>query len=301
MNDSVSAPRSRAPAALWIAVGAVIALAAGLAATLRHQVRSSEPPFLSGRRLALPPAAPPPGPPADPLSLAGSGTNLPLTRRLAFAFESTGGGRAVVHASLGSRGGVLAARDRAVHLGLVSRALTAEERAYGLTVTPYARVAVVLAAHPTVPEAALSRAELLDLYHGRRTRWRDGSAVVVLLREEGDSSHEALAASMPGFRAALAAARRSRLGPVLLSDAAMQEALLATPGAVGLLDRGALVSQSLPLRTVELPGAPVKELAFVCRGAPAGTALAFLRFVASPAGQELIRAAGYLPVGGPRP
>jgi phosphate transport system substrate-binding protein len=166
---------------------------------------------------------------------------------------------------------------------------------------PYARVAVVLAAHPTVPEDALSRQEVLDLYRGRRTRWRDGSAAVVLLREEADSSHEAVALALPGFREALAAARRSQRGPVLLSDAALQEALLGTPGSVGLLDRGAIVAQSLPLRTVAIPGAPVKDLAFVCAGEPAGPALAFLRFVASLAGQEVIRTSGYLPPAGGRP
>jgi phosphate transport system substrate-binding protein len=96
---------------------------------------------------------------------------------------------------------------------------------------------------------------------------------------------------------------------VLTHDHDMQEALLSTPGAVGLFDLGAMVSQDLPLKVLALGGIspspervmdgayPLsKELAFVCQGAPRGPAARLLDFVFSAAGRALILSEGYIPL-----
>jgi phosphate transport system substrate-binding protein len=245
------------------------------------------------------------------LRLAGSGSNLPLTRRLAAAFmDQVPQAQVVVHSSIGSRGGVRACADGRIHLGLISRPIQEQERRFGLKVIPYARVAVVVAAHPTVPADRLTIAEVLDLYRGRRTHWRDSSRVVVLQRERGDSSHLAFGRVFGQFAAVDEQARRKGRFRVLFSDRAMQESLVATRGAVGLFDHGAIVSQRLPLKQLTLAKArpslaalqegryPVyKDLAFVAVEPLAGWAARFVSFVFSPAGRKMIRQNGYLPLG----
>lgn len=309
MAHSAHRPTSTRRSALWIVAGHVVCAIALGGVFLAAMRQGHGPPFLARPAGERTPPARRLG--ADgALHLAGSGSNLPLTRALSAAHVAANpGARVVVHQSIGSTGGIRAAADRAVDLGLVSRPLTARERRLGLTVLPYARVAVVVAANESVPDTNLSRAGLLQLYAGRRTRWSDGSRVTVLQRERGDSSHRAVERVLPRFRAVNERAHRRGRWRVLYHDRDMQEALLATPGAVGLFDLGAIVSQELSLEVLALDGvAPTpdnvrsgayplhKDLAFVCRGAPGGAAKRLLRFIHSRAGQRVIQSRGYIPL-----
>src|SRR5690348_553151 len=106
-------------------------------------------------------AADPPPPPARPVALlapeagvvrlVGTGAMSPLAARLAEAWSARRREpRIVVEESVGSGGGVRAAADGAVDLGMISRPLHQEERALGLEVVPVARDIVVIAAHPAL-------------------------------------------------------------------------------------------------------------------------------------------------------
>jgi phosphate transport system substrate-binding protein len=313
--DEIEPDRGRGRAGsprLWAFVAVtLVALLGGGAATVRALEAGPRPPDgalgAGAAKKGPAPRAPEAG---AALDLAGSGSNVPLVRVLAKAFgERAPGVRVVVHESIGSTGGVRAARDGQVELGLVSRPLTADEAKLGLVVVPHARVAVVVAAHPGVREDDLGAADLVTLYRGERSRFRDGAPVVVLQRERGDSSHLVVGREVPGFAAANDDALRAGRWRVLYHDRAMQEALMATDGAIGLFDLGQIVSQNLPLRVLAVDGvAPtpenvragryrfVKDLAFVSAGAPSGAAAAFLEFVRSPEGREATRRAGYLPL-----
>lgn len=301
-------PLPRAAPTLWALAALVPAalVAVAVLALLRAE-RGPRPRFLAD---PLASAAPAPAPPAPdgPLGLAGSGSNLPLTRALVEAFRARNpGARLMVHESIGSTGGTRAVRDGMVGVGLISRPLNAEESRLGLVVRPYARVTVVLAANPNVADACLTRAELVALFAGERARWNDGSRAVVFQRERGDSSFLAMAAAVPGLAAANDAAYRADRFRVLYHDRAMQDALVATEGALGIFDGGAVEAQRLPLKILCLDGvAPTREavlsgrypitkdLAFVTRGAPVGLAAELLDFVASPAGRKVVDDLGYL-------
>ena len=203
--------------------------------------------------------------------------------------------------------------DGAIPLGLISRPLSAEERSRGLVALPYARTAVVVAANPAVPAQQLTSAQLLALYGGARRHWSDGSRVVVLQREHGDSSHRVFNRLAPGFAQQNERAYRQHRWRVVYSDADMLAALNATEGAVGLLDSGAIQCQGQPLRVLTLDGVEPslanldsgayafhKDLAFVSAGQPAGMAARFLAFVFSAEGRRLIETNGYLPIGSAR-
>ena len=134
----------------------------------------------------------------------------------------------------------------------------------------------------------------------------------MLQRERGDSSHGAVARVLPEFADVNDAAHRGGYWRVIYRDRAMQEALVSTPGAIGLIDLGAVTSERLftglslvaidgvepsPARVASGDYPYFKDLAFVTRGEPEGLAAAFLAFVASPAGRAIIRANGYTPLG----
>lgn len=311
MDDSDG--RSTASSArLWAFVAGTLAvLLLAASATVRALESGPRPPTSLGRPV-LPRTVPaaPRAQAGEALDLAGSGSNIPLVRALAKVFsERSPGPRVVVHESIGSTGGVRAARDGQVELGLVSRPLTDDEQRFGLVVLPHARVAVVVAAHPGVHETNVSSAELVALYQGKRTRFADGAPVVVFQRERGDSSHLVVGQLVPGFEAANDEAYCASRWRVLYHDRTLQEALMATDGALGLFDLGQIVTQNLPLRVLSLDGvAPtepnvragryrfVKSLAFVSLGEPQGLAAAFVAFARSPEGVEVTRRSGYLPL-----
>ncbi|MCA9701463.1 MAG: substrate-binding domain-containing protein, partial [Myxococcales bacterium] len=182
--------------------GSALLMVAGLF-LVRWVEQGPTPPYLQGDGLEAPgkaavhERAPKPG---NLLRLAGSGSNLPLTRALADAFVATRPWlRIRVHESIGSGGGIKAIDDQVIEIGLASRPLKEREQQLGLVAVPYARVAVVVAANPSVPVRSVAREELLDYWGKRRTHWDDGSPVVVLQREPGDSSHLAAAKAIPGF------------------------------------------------------------------------------------------------------
>jgi phosphate transport system substrate-binding protein len=244
-----------------------------------------------------------------PLIFAGSGTNLPITRRLVDAFmRKHPEVKIEVPPSIGSTGGIRAAADGAITIALTSRPFRESEQGLGLVIGPYARTALVLVAHPSVPDDALSFQDLVRIYRGQKATWADGRTIVVLTRELGESSIDVLFDTVPGFKAAYLESFRDRLWTVLASDQEMNRAVVRIPGSLGLSDMGAIVSERLPVKVLKVNGiAPttanvadgryplVKTLCFVYRERnlpPA--AKAFLGFVQSGEGAKVLKAQGYL-------
>ncbi len=233
------------------------------------------------------------------IQLAGSGANVPLTRRLAAAFE----GDAHVHDSVGSGGGLRALADGVVNLALVSRPLSARERA-DRRVVAYARTPIVFAVHRGVAARTVTTAQLEALFRG--TSWSDGTHPVLLLREPGDSAVEAVRAVSAGLAEAHDEAVAARRGAVLLSDARMRSEL-DVPDALGLTDLGQLRVARSNARALTIDGVAAtlenmragrypysRELMFVARPDDERAAT-FLDFVRSERGQAVIREAGYAP------
>ncbi len=247
------------------------------------------------------------------LVIAGSGSNLPVTRALAIAYEADGGDAPVVHTSIGSGGGIRALRDGAIDIALISRPLKAEERAAGLVAVPYARAPVMFAVHTSVTDRNLRSGNILGIYGGEQPMWNDGTSLVVLQREPGDSSHAVVARFVPGFQEINERAYQEQRWRVIYSDAAMDDAIATTEGGIGLVGSGSL-PDNLPIRALALDGVEptvanvadgsyplFKDLAFVTRGEPEGRIAELIRFALSPAGRAVIEAHGCLPLGGDGP
>lgn len=243
------------------------------------------------------------------LRLAGSGSNLPITRALAAGFARDGKPRPVVHPSIGSGGGLRALTDGVIDVALVSRSLAPSEREQGLVAVPYARVPVIVAVNEEVPDHELAAKDLLAIYGGERRLWSDGSRIVVLQREQGDSSHRAVADVLPGFEEVNEDAYRQGRWRVLYHDAAMRDALASTEGAIGLHGSGGIADRQ-PFRAMLIDGvAPdvdnvasgayglSKDLAFVTRGEPVGMAAELIEFALSPRGRAIIVEHGAVPLG----
>jgi phosphate transport system substrate-binding protein len=257
---------------------------------------------------------PPPPPPVqangvlaptpDALLAMGSGAATPLLQALSRAYAAAHPALPVrVEPSVGSGGGISAATDGAVDLGLVGRGLRPAEAA-ALEVFPLALDAVVVAAAPDVERQGVTREELRQLYAGER-----GSGLTLLLRDPAETANDALERAYPELRALRESAAASSRFRVLDHDDAMAHALLTTPRSVGVFSFGAILSWRLPLRPLALDGVrpsvealaekrwpAVRPLSIVYRSERRVRIAPFLAFVASAEGRAVTRDAGYLPL-----
>ena len=288
------------PAMLWSVAGGLIGALALAASALAYIWLSGPRPPLEAR------SVPSSVPQRDALLLAGSGSNLSVTRLLAAACAQF---PVEIDDGMGSTGGIRALADGVIDVALVSRPLRPAEQKPGYRILPYARTAIAFAVHPGVPEEALTPKQLVAIFRGERTSWRNGVPIIPLQRERGDSSHEAVGSRVAEFAAASAEAWRSGKWRVLYHDRSMHEALLATPGAIGLVDAGAVRADGLPLKLLRVDGvAPTaeamargdyrltKDLAFVVRAPVSERTARWLACVSSPRGAAVIRSAGSIPL-----
>lgn len=246
----------------------------------------------------------------ETLILAGCDANISLTRLLARAFMQRRPEVSIRLETVGSTNGVALAAAGAVQIGLVSRPLRASEEGLGLTFRPYARTAVIIGADPDVPDITLAATDLLSFYRGTKRRWASGREVALLTREEGDSSVVSLKERLPGFANAYTAGSHTSHWTVLYSEPAMHEALLTLPFAVGLSDLGTITIEQLPIRALSIDGTDptleniangrypfTKTLGLVWReDILPDSARAFVEFVQSDDGAEILTSHGYLPV-----
>ncbi len=251
--------------------------------------------------------------PAAPSTLvvAGSGSNLGITRILAEAFSKEHPQITVeVPGSIGTRGAIKAVIEGAIPLGLISRPLKAEEKAQGLAARPYARTAIVIGAHPSVKDETVSPADLVAIIKGEKKAWQDGNQIIVQAREPQDSGYQVLEDTVPGFKEAYAESHAARRWTVYFTNQDANKALESVPFAIGLSDLGMMATEGLKIKALRYNGiAPsietvadasypfVREQSIIYRaGNLSPEAQAFLDFACSPANAGLYKRYGFLPV-----
>jgi len=250
---------------------------------------------------------------ADPASLvvAGSGVNLGITKLLAEAFRTSHPDVEIkVPGSIGSKGAITAVADKAIAIGLISRPLKEKERSPDYTVLAYARTPIVIAVHTTVKDDGLSSSELVEIYKGSKTRWQDGKEIIVQSREAFDSGFMVLEDNIIGFREACADSRKHDRWTTYFTDQEANEALASRKYAIGVTDLGMIATEKLGVRPLKLDGVmpsveslqsgtyPLsRTLYLLYRGKTLPKeATAFIDFIFSPEGAEILKANGYLPL-----
>ncbi len=241
--------------------------------------------------------------------VAGSGTNLPITGKLADAYnKKTGGAVVEIPKSIGTDGAVKAVQAGTLELGLASRPLTAEEKTSGLAEIPYARVAIIFAAHPGVPDNDVTPGDIVKIHRGEKTAWRDGRPILVLIRGMHDSSNLTLFRLIPGYADAIKESLDQKRWQVMYHDIDMAEGLRTKQGAFGHTDStelkinagikplsvGGVAPTDDNIRSGRYPY--VKPLSFIYKGSLTERAKAFVAFAASREGQAIITDNGGTPL-----
>lgn len=172
----------------------------------------------------------------DKLIIAGSGSNLAVTKKLLAAFQEEQQMNIEIPGSIGSGGAISGVANGSIDLGLTSRPLAEIEKAGGLKEIPYARSGIGVAVGPDVPDDNISYEDLVEIYKGNKTTWSNGASIVVFVMYEKDSTNEVVMREIPDFKAVLLDSLRFHRWQVFYNQQAQEQALTKVPHSLGFIN-----------------------------------------------------------------
>ncbi|MCA1853239.1 MAG: phosphate ABC transporter substrate-binding protein [Beggiatoa sp.] len=250
-------------------------------------------------------------PETQKLVLTGSSTIAPLAAELGQRFEALRPGVEVDVQSGGSSRGIHDAREGLADLGMVSRALTAEEA--DLHAYTIALDGIALITHRSNPVAALNRAEIIAIYTDRINHWSEiggpDRPITVVNKAEGRSTLELFLAHF--------GLRNSEVKPdVVIGDNAQGlKTVAGNPWSIGYVSIGSAeyeATHGRPIRLLPLDGVeasiatvrngiyPLKRpLSLVARRPARGLSLTFIELARSEAARAIVEQQFFVPVDRP--
>lgn len=236
------------------------------------------------------------------LVLTGSSTVAPLAAEIARRFEQRNPGVRIDVQSGGSSRGISDARSGLADIGMVSRALKAEEA--DLTAYLVARDGIGLIVHLSNPVVALSNDQVRAIYTGAVSNWSavggPDRRVTVVNKAEGRSTLE-LFLHYTGLKS-----KEIRAQVVIGDNQQGIKTVAGNPGAIGYVSIGSAEfeeAQGTPIRLLPMKGVPAtvenvrnesfplaRPLNLVTRGKPGELAQRFIRFAQSDQVDDLIQA-----------
>lgn len=246
---------------------------------------------------------------ADQLTLAGSSTIQPVAEVLGQQFEQLHPESQINVQGGGSSVGIMAPQSGLADIGMVSRALHADE-ARKLTPTTFALDGIALIAHASNPVSGLSRQQIIDIYTGVISNWQTlggtETRIVVVNKEEGRATLELFAQHF-GLMGKFV-----RDAVIIGPNGQAIATVAGNPQAIAYVSIGSAevaVEQGTAIKLLALDGvaatsANVKNgvyrltrpLNFVTVGPPHGLAKAFLDFVLTPTGQQIVTEQEFVPL-----
>lgn len=245
---------------------------------------------------------------AATLNLGGTGADLGTMRLLADAFQKHSTGTKIdIQPSIGSTGGISAVMAGALDIAISSRPLKDEERALGAKEWAYAKTPFVFATDQKSPQTQLTFAEIIGIYDGTMMKWKDGTAIRIILRPETETDTVLLKKYIPGLDAAMKKAYQRRGPPIVTTDQDAADSIQKMAGAVGPSTLALILGENRPLKSLALNGiAPTveniangtypmtKSLYLVTGVHPKAEAQHFIDFMRSKEGAAILRRTGHL-------
>jgi phosphate transport system substrate-binding protein len=246
---------------------------------------------------------------AETLRIGGTGSALGGMQRLADAFMADNPDvRVVVLPSLGSGGGIKALIAGEIGLSVSARPLKPEEAAQGLIERQYATSPLVFATHPDTAADDVTLSQLVSVYRGDTTTWPDGTRLRLVMRPAAETDTAFLRTLSPEMDEAVTAALERADLFVAINDQDNATALEQIRGSLGLIALSQLKSENRDLKPLTLDGIAgtpetlvngtylyAKSFYIIDRPQPTVAGTAFVEFLASAKGEQLLNDVGYLP------
>jgi phosphate transport system substrate-binding protein len=235
------------------------------------------------------------------LSLAGSTTVQPLAELLAEAFMELNPDAVIEVQGGGSSVGVTSAGEGTVDIGMASRAIKSSEMDTfpDLQVFTIARDGIAIVTNPATELPSLSIAQVRDIFAGEITNFSGvggpDAPITVVSREEGSGTRAAFEELVMAYEEEKVITENALLQQ---SNGQVRTTVATTPNTIGYLSFGFLDDSTRPVEidgvaptvdNVKNDSYPIaRPLNMLTNGAPNELAQAFLDFILSDAGQEIV-------------
>ena len=238
------------------------------------------------------------------IDIAGGTAHIPVMKEAARQIMEANPAVRITVAGGGSGVGVQKVGEGIVQIGNTGRALKpAEVEKYGLVSFPFAIDGVAVAVNPANKVEGLTKAQIKDIFSGKIANWKEvGGAdapISLYVREDGSGTRETFEERALDKGASAAGAN------VVNSNGAMKTAIGQDPNAIGYVGIGHLDKS---IKGISVDGmAPSQEnaasgqytvtrlLYMNTKGEPQGITRGFVDYIFTPAGQEIVSKAGYIP------
>ena len=239
------------------------------------------------------------------VSTNGSTSMEKVIGALSEQFMTDNSGVSVTYDATGSGAGIEAASNGSADIGLSSRALKDEEMVSGLVSTTVALDGIAVIVNPANKVADLTVEQIAQIFTGEITDWSqlggEAGTISCIGREAGSGTRD-------GFESITKTKDACKMDQELTSTGAVIEAVAGNPNAIGYASLSALKDT---VKAVTVGGVACTEdtvldgsyaiqrpFVFVTKDSAAlsAQAQAFFDFATSAAANDLIRAAGAVPV-----
>ena len=242
------------------------------------------------------------------LQIAGSTTVLPVAEECARVFMKKHPDARVFVSGGGSSHGVKAVADGTVDIGCASRNLKSSEMDANPNLVSHAvaKDGVAVIVHSSNPVTDLTKEQLQDIYAGTIVNWKDvggiDSVIMVVTREEGSGTRDCFEqAVMKPIKAEI-----TNHGIIQDSNGKMRVTVAGSSQAICFLSLGYVNSdiKALKLNGIEPTEESVvdgsyaisRTLWMITKGAPNSIEQAYLDFVLSDEGQEIVEKVHFIAI-----
>ena len=235
----------------------------------------------------------------------GSTSMQKVINTLGEAFMNENKGITFTYNPTGSGSGIKAVQEGRCDIGLSSRALKAEEKEAGLKETVLAYDGIAIIVNPENPVSDLTLEQIADIYTGRITNWKDlggnDAEIVLIGREAGSGTRD-------GFETITGTTDACQYRQELTSTGDVITTVAQNPDAIGYASLASIkdtvkalsVGGIVPTEDSVKDGSYAIQRPFVLvtkTDASLSTAAqAFFDYTTSTAANDLIKAAGAVPV-----
>ena len=242
--------------------------------------------------------------------ILGSTTVQPLAEVLAEKFMDANkyeNGKNKYNVTVGGGGsgvGVSSAKDGTADLGSISRELSVNEAADGLSAYVIAIDGIAIIVNPGNNVSNLTKDQIKDIFAGNITNWNQvggaNQSITVVTRESGSGTLDA-------FNGLVMNGTQITSGAIIQgSNGSVKTSVINTTGAIGYISLG-MVDNTVKALSVDGVAATVanvkndtyklwRNLYLVSKGVPNDAASDFLNFIRSSAGQQIVVDEGYISI-----
>lgn len=239
------------------------------------------------------------------ITVRGSDSTITLVAELAEAYQDQSQGQVIVEGGGTTKGPGNTLKNE-IELAFVQRNLTPDEKDAGLVGFAYARDGVAIIANAKNPVSDLTVEELKNIFAGKTATWEDGNAIVAYTEDPINFSarecFEGLVLEEDSFGPNVSVSQEQSVVDSVIKDVRA----IGYVSAIELADRDGLKVLTVngvgpTFENISDKSYPIsRTFSLVSQGQPTDQTKAFIDFVLSKDGQQIVSDAGFLPVGTPK-